>query len=72
MQQQAWSGPLPPPAVLGQFDSVVDNGAERIFRSWESETAHRQSMAQRELTLYWLTIFSAKYSHSHSHSCSFC
>ena len=36
-----WAGPLPPPAVLGQFNDVVPNGAERIMAMAEKEQSHR-------------------------------
>jgi uncharacterized membrane protein len=45
----AWSGPLPPPSVLADFDSVVENGAERIMAAWESETAHRRDLERSSL-----------------------
>ena len=38
---QQWSGPLPPPAALQQFDLIIEGGAERIFRMVEQEQAHR-------------------------------
>ena len=47
-RETTWSGPLPPPAVLEQFNSVVENGAERIFQAWESETRHRHQLEQRD------------------------
>ena len=36
-----WSGPLPPPAALQQFDSIIENGAERIFKMAEAEQSAR-------------------------------
>jgi len=36
-----WIGPLPPPAALQQFDSIIENGAERIFKMAEAEQAAR-------------------------------
>lgn len=45
----AWSGPLPPPVVLEQFNQVVENGAERIFAAWEGETEHRHKMEEYDL-----------------------
>ncbi|MEM7088397.1 MAG: DUF2335 domain-containing protein [Pseudomonadota bacterium] len=59
-QQAAWSGPFPPPAILEQFNGVVENGAERIFRAWESETNHRQKEERRELTLFALDNYLGK------------
>lgn len=44
-----WSGPLPPPEILAQFDSVVENGAERIMSAWEQETAHRHRIENEDL-----------------------
>jgi uncharacterized membrane protein len=37
----SWEGPLPPPAILQQFNSIVENGAERIFRMAELEQSSR-------------------------------
>ena len=36
-----WSGPLPPPAALEQFDAIIPNGADRIMGMVEREQAHR-------------------------------
>jgi uncharacterized membrane protein len=36
-----WSGPLPPPGALQQFDEIIPNGAERIMAMVESEQKHR-------------------------------
>jgi uncharacterized membrane protein len=38
---QQWSGPLPPPSALAQFNEIIPNGAERIMRMVELEQAHR-------------------------------
>ncbi|MCR4158799.1 DUF2335 domain-containing protein [Kerstersia gyiorum] len=44
-----WAGPLPPPRVLESFGTVVENGAERIFRMAEKEQEHRISYERAEL-----------------------
>ena len=44
-------GPIPPPSILGDYNDVVENGAERIMRAWESETAHRRTIESRDLWL---------------------
>jgi len=36
-----WSGPLPHPEALSQFNDIVPNGAERIFRMAEEQQASR-------------------------------
>jgi uncharacterized membrane protein len=41
LQAQQWTGPLPPPAALEQFERVIPGGAERILRMAEQEQAHR-------------------------------
>jgi len=56
VQTQQWAGPLPPPAILDQFNNVVENGAERIVSAWEGETKHRQTLEERDLN--W-SIFEA-------------
>ncbi len=48
-RREAWIGPLPPPAVLDQFNGVVEHGAERIFAAWENETKHRQALERSDL-----------------------
>lgn len=36
-----WSGPLPPPAALAQFDAIIPGGADRILKMAEREQTHR-------------------------------
>lgn len=36
-----FSGPLPHPDVLREYDAIVANGAERIFQGFEAQTKHR-------------------------------
>jgi uncharacterized membrane protein len=38
---QHFSGPLPPPALLKQYDDVAPGAAERILKKFESQTDHR-------------------------------
>jgi uncharacterized membrane protein len=45
-----WAGPLPPPAILDGFNHVAENGAERIFKQWETESEHRRMMERRDFT----------------------
>ena len=39
-----WSGPLPPPPVLKQYDDLVPGAAERMVRITESQAEHRIRM----------------------------
>ncbi len=43
-----WSGPLPPPAVLDEFNRIVPGCAERIFAQFEAEGAHRRELERRK------------------------
>lgn len=40
-QSQQWSGPLPPPGALQQFNEIIPHGAERIMAMVEQEQNHR-------------------------------
>lgn len=39
--QMEFSGPLPPPQILGQYDEVLPGAAERILRMAEKQQDHR-------------------------------
>lgn len=41
--QMSWSGPLPPPGALQQFDAIIPDGANRIMAMIEEEQKHRIS-----------------------------
>jgi uncharacterized membrane protein len=36
-----FSGPLPPPSILGDYNNVLENGAERIMKMAENQSSHR-------------------------------
>jgi len=38
---QSYSGPLPPPELLGRFNQVIPNGAERLMIMVEQQHNHR-------------------------------
>lgn len=55
LTEHSWSGPLPPPAALREFDDLVENGAERIVCEWEQESAHRRNYEIKALRAHvWL------------------
>lgn len=39
-----FSGPLPHPKTLGEYESVVAGAAERILQKFESQADHRQTL----------------------------
>ena len=51
VQATAFSGPLPPPSILREYDSVVSGGAERIFVMAEKEQAHTHKCEKSEMEL---------------------
>jgi uncharacterized membrane protein len=45
-----FQGPLPPPSLLRQYNDIVPNGAERIFKRFESQGEHRQFLERTAVT----------------------
>ena len=43
----SFSGPIPPPALLQQYDDVFPGAAERIVAMAEREAAHRHNLEER-------------------------
>ena len=41
---QTWEGPIPPPAILQQFDEVVPGLAQIMVDSWVREQEHRRGI----------------------------
>ena len=41
---ESFSGPLPPPVVLKQYDEIVPGAADRILSMAESQSQHRQQL----------------------------
>lgn len=48
--EHVFSGPLPPPIVLEQYDKVVPGAAERILKMAEDQSAHRRSLEQKVIS----------------------
>jgi uncharacterized membrane protein len=46
----SWEGPIPPPAAFRGYDEIIENGAERLFAQFESETRHRHLIQRRSQT----------------------
>lgn len=47
---QQFSGPIPPPHILGDYDKVQTGFAERIIAMAEKEQAHRQGIEHQALS----------------------
>ena len=48
-QQSVYLGPIPPPEVIRAFNEIVPNGADRIFKQYEQQAAHRQSLEMKKI-----------------------
>ena len=44
----AWQGPVPPPAVLQEYNMIVPNAAERILAMAEEEARIRRDQVQKD------------------------
>lgn len=44
---QAFSGPIPHPDILRQFNEVVPGSAERIIKMAEDQSAHRKELERK-------------------------
>lgn len=47
---EQFSGPLPPPTILEQYNKVVPGAAERILKMAEEQSAHRRSLEQKVIS----------------------
>jgi len=54
VQAQHFSGPLPHPAILEQYEKIVPGAAERILQKFESQSEHRQKL---ESSVVWVDNF---------------
>ncbi len=46
-QQLEYSGPIPPPIILEQYEKIIPGAAERILKMAEQQASHRQSLEKR-------------------------
>lgn len=53
-RQEAWSGPLPPPAALQAFEDVAPGTAEKIVAEFQAEADHRRRSERQQ---GWLIVF---------------
>lgn len=49
VSHQSFSGPIPHPALLDGYESILPGAAERILVLAESEAVHRRELEKREL-----------------------
>ena len=44
VQQTSFSGPLPPPEILAQYEQILPGAADRLFMMAERQAAHRMEL----------------------------
>ncbi len=49
VSKHTFSGPIPPPSMLGEYDAVHDGLANRIVSMAESQQAHRQALEKESV-----------------------
>jgi uncharacterized membrane protein len=49
VKRQQWEAPIPPPAILAEFDQIVPGSASRIIGEFETEAEHRRGFEKRAL-----------------------
>jgi uncharacterized membrane protein len=49
VSQHSFSGPIPPPSMLAQYDSVHGGLADRIVAMAEAQQKHRQSLEKKSV-----------------------
>ena len=59
---QAFSGPLPSPQMLAEYNTVVSDGAERLLRIFEQQVTHRMELDNKEIELDNKEISNDQYS----------
>ena len=47
--KQSFSGPLPHPQILDQYDKIVPGSAEKIISLWEGQVRHRQELEKHAI-----------------------
>jgi uncharacterized membrane protein len=45
-----FSGPLPPPQMLADYDKILPSGADRIMKMAETQGEHRRKMEDKALS----------------------
>lgn len=53
---QTFAGPIPPPALLAQYEAICPGSADRIITQFEEQSRHRRTLEKR---VVWHNIASA-------------
>ncbi len=56
LQFQSFTGPIPPPTILAQYEQVCKGAADRIITQFEEQGRHRRGLEQKAINY---NVFSA-------------
>jgi uncharacterized membrane protein len=59
LAERAFSGPLPPPEILAQYNHAAPEGGNRIMKMAEDQSAHRRQIERRGQIFAFLLAFLA-------------
>jgi len=45
--RQEFTGPVPPPSVIGDYEAIFPGAAKLIFSAWEKQADHRRALETR-------------------------
>lgn len=48
--EQQFSGPLPHPQILAQYDKIIPGCANKIISAWEEQAKHRQDLERKVIS----------------------
>jgi len=49
-KRQSFSGPIPPPHILAEYENILPGAADRILAMSEKQSNHRQNLEMQEET----------------------
>lgn len=49
MQEESFSGPIPPPAILKQYEEMQPGSADRILKMAEKQSEHRMELEKKAI-----------------------
>src|SRR5690349_14906157 len=62
MQQLTWQAPIPPPDIVRGYGEVIQDGAERLFKQFETEALERRALTRRGQTFQFVIQIIARIS----------
>ncbi|HJZ42669.1 MAG TPA: DUF2335 domain-containing protein [Hyphomicrobiaceae bacterium] len=61
MKALTWQAPIPPPEIIGGYNQVIQNGAERVFAQFEIEAKERRAFNRRGQTMQFVIQILARF-----------